>query len=168
MPWTRFFRGWTRFLPRGYRKSCQPPVRVLFLKQRAYFLKQPRVTSPCSDSSGPPAFIAAAHLPPNALIPEKFRFLIFFYFFFNWSMKNFYFFIFKKSRDLTGRLHLSPGNLTVCWVVVVLGPCLRLVVACSFARSCAHYCAHFFANYCGEIFIRSWVLFLCILRYFFI
>ena len=81
-------------------------------------------------------------------------------------MKNFYFFIFKKSRDLTGRLHLSPENLTGLLALVALGPFLRLVVACSFARSCAHYCAPFFFNYWEEIFIRSWVLFLCVLLYF--
>ena len=40
-------------------------------------------------------------------VKEKFRFLNFFSFFLNWPMKNFYFFIFKKSRDLTGRLHSS-------------------------------------------------------------
>ena len=81
-------------------------------------------------------------------------------------MKNFYFFIFKKFRDLTERLHLFPENLTGLLALVVLDPFLRLVVACSFARSCAHYCVPFFFNYWEEIFIRSWVLFLCVLLYF--
>ena len=76
-------------------------------------------------------------------------------------MKNFYFFIFKKSRDLTGRLHLPPGKLTVCWWTFVLGLCLRLAVACSFARYCAHDCAHFFCLLLKKIFIRSWVFSLC-------
>ena len=50
-------------------------------------------------------------------VKEKFRFLNFFSFFLNWPMKNFYFFIFKKCRDLTERLHLFSENLTVCWQV---------------------------------------------------
>ena len=96
-------------------------------------------------------------------VKEKFRFLNFFSFFLNWPMKNFYFFIFKKSRDLTGRLHFLTFYLTVCWQKVVLGPCSHLVVVCLFARYCAYDCTYFFAKYFGKIFIRSWVLFLCVL-----
>ena len=49
-----------------------------------------------SDSSGRSAFIAAAHLPPNALSPEKFRFLNFFFIFLISQWKTFIFLFLKN------------------------------------------------------------------------
>ena len=60
-----------------------------------------------SDSSGRSAFIAAAHLPPNALSPEKFRFLNFFFIFLIDQWKTFIL-LFLKIPEIWLDGYISP------------------------------------------------------------
>ena len=60
-----------------------------------------------SDSSGRSAFIAAAHLPPNALSPEKFRNLNFFFIFLINQWKTFIF-LFLKNPGIWLDGYISP------------------------------------------------------------
>ena len=65
-----------------------------------------------SDSSGQSAFIAAAHLPPNALSPEKFRFLNFFFIFLISQWKTFIF-LFLKNPGIWLGGYISPWKINV-------------------------------------------------------
>ena len=67
-----------------------------------------------SDSSGRSAFIAAAHLPPNALSPEKFRFLNFFFIFLIDQWKTFIF-LFLKNPGIWLDGYICP--LKIWWFV---------------------------------------------------
>ena len=99
-----------------------------------------------SDSSGPSAFIAAAHLPPNELSPEKFRFLNFFFIFLIDQWKTFIF-LFLKNPGIWLDGYICPLEI---WRFV--GECLFLACACAWlllARLFAIVCMivrTFFAN----------------------
>ena len=76
--------------------------KATFVKNQFFFMDQI-----ISDSSGPLAFIPAAHLPPNALSPEGFRFLNFFFIFLINQWKTFIF-LFLKNPGIWLDGYISP------------------------------------------------------------